>query len=147
MKANEMLRTHPNGATHLDWAVVASTIEDAMSCAQTCTSCADACLAEKMVADLRRCIRLNLDCADICQTTARVLSRRTEPVWDVLRAQVGSCFRVCGECADECAAHADMHEHCRVCAEECRRCEEACSRLLKALEEAAISARTAAPSA
>ncbi|NKX52271.1 four-helix bundle copper-binding protein, partial [Arthrobacter deserti] len=33
----------------------------------------------------------------------------------------------------ECGEHADMHEHCRVCAEACRRCEQACSDLLGAL--------------
>ena len=30
----------------------------------------DACLSEDMVDQLRKCIRTNLDCADICDTTA-----------------------------------------------------------------------------
>jgi hypothetical protein len=48
-----------------------------MECAQACTACADACLSEQNVADLAKCIRSNLDCADICDTTGRVLSRHT----------------------------------------------------------------------
>jgi len=36
-------------------------------------------------------------------------------------------------CGEECAGHADMHEHCRVCADVCRRCEQACRELLAAL--------------
>ena len=36
-------------------------------------------------------------------------------------------------CVDECAARADMHEHCKVCAEACRACERACTDLLDAL--------------
>jgi hypothetical protein len=34
---------------------------------------------------------------------------------------------------DECELHADMHEHCRICAEACRRCEQACQELLAAI--------------
>ena len=36
-------------------------------------------------------------------------------------------------CGDECEQHAQMHEHCRVCAEACRRCERACADLLATL--------------
>ena len=43
-------------------------------CAQTCTACADACLSEDSVADLRYCIRTDLDCADICAATGTVLT-------------------------------------------------------------------------
>ena len=34
--------------------------------AQVCTACADACLGEDDVGELTRCIRLDLDCADLC---------------------------------------------------------------------------------
>lgn len=40
---------------------------------------------------------------------------------------------VCSTCGDECDQHADMHEHCRVCAEACRRCEDACNQVLAAI--------------
>lgn len=147
MTVQKMVDAHPSGSTALDMGIVSRTIEAALDCVHTCTACADACLAEEMVGDLRRCIRIDLDCADVCATSARVLSRQTEPAWDLLRAQVGACYRACGECAEECERHAGMHEHCRICAEACRRCEDSCSRLLKALEEAAIQARASAPSA
>jgi hypothetical protein len=39
-----------------------------------CTSCADACSAEQM--DMRQCIRSCLDCADVCDATAKVAVRR-----------------------------------------------------------------------
>jgi hypothetical protein len=41
---------------------------------------------------------------------------------------------VCMSCGDECGRHAQMHEHCRVCAEACRRCEQACNDLLAAMK-------------
>ena len=131
MKANEMLRTHPqqNGLP-VSRQALQECIEACFSCAQTCTTCADACLGEAMVDELVACIRLNLDCADVCAATGRLLSRQTAANWDVLRAQLEACAVACQACGDECEKHAGMHEHCRICAEECRRCEDACRSLL-----------------
>lgn len=83
-----------------------------------------------MVADLRDCIRTNLDCADVCVATGKVLSRRTGSDLETVKAQLEACRVACAECASDCEQHASMHEHCRVCAEACRRCERACADLL-----------------
>ncbi|MDT0165436.1 four-helix bundle copper-binding protein [Actinotalea sp. AC32] len=129
MQTTAMLESHPDGAP-FDTDLLARAIDAAVECAQTCTACADSCLAEDMVADLRRCIRTDLDCADVCDATARVLSRATSPDLALVRAQLQACVTACKTCGDECEQHAGMHEHCRVCAEACRRCEEACRELL-----------------
>ena len=128
-----MLDTHPTDLEHIDKDMLAECIEACFECAQTCTACADACLSEDMVAELTSCIRTNLNCADICETTGRVLSRPGG--WDVtvIRSLVEACRTACAACAEECEAHAEMHEHCKVCAEACRRCEQACTELLAAL--------------
>ena len=131
--AAQMLETHP-WPGNVDRDVLAQCIDECFSCAQTCTSCADACLSEEMVGDLRKCIRLNLDCADICDTTGRVLTRQTGYDASTSKAQLEACREVCRTCADECERHAEMHEHCRICAEACRRCADACDRLLSAME-------------
>ncbi|MEP0547603.1 MAG: four-helix bundle copper-binding protein [Rhodothermales bacterium] len=132
MNAQRMLSTHPSAdGRNLD--TIAGLVEAAFDCAQTCTSCADACLAEDMVKDLRYCIRQDLDCADVCDATARILSRRTEPDWTLIHSQVEACRVACKTCGDECEKHAGMHEHCRICAESCRRCEEACRQVLSAI--------------
>ena len=128
-----MLDTHPAKAAGLDQDVLAACIEQCFACAQSCTACADACLSEQMVADLVTCVRLNLDCADICETTGRALSRQTGRDINLVRALVQACATACKACGDECERHAGMHEHCRVCAEACRRCEKACQDLLAAL--------------
>jgi hypothetical protein len=127
-----MFNAHPRQA-EVELNVLLECIELCRECAETCTSCADACLAEPSVADLVRCIRLNLDCADSCETTARMLTRQTDPDWAVLRAQVEACATVCRSCAQECERHAPHMEHCRICAEVCRRCADACDELLAAL--------------
>jgi hypothetical protein len=129
-----MLSKHPNPSDHLDALVKA--VNEAFACEGCCTSCADACLDETSDMDLRRCIRTNLDCADVCATTGRVLSRQTEPNASILRAQLQACIAACDVCADECSQHADMHEHCRVCMECCRECSKACQELLGAMPSA-----------
>ena len=139
MKTRSMIESHPNGLD-LDRDALVECIESALECAQACTACADACLSEDMVQDLVHCIRTDLDCADICGATASVLSRQNQPSWDILKAQIGSCYRACMDCGKECSRHANMHEHCRICADACRRCEEACAALLKAVEEMAVAA-------
>jgi hypothetical protein len=127
-----MLETYPQ-SINLDRQQLAFTIDSLINCSEACTACADACLSEDMVADLTKCIRTNLDCADICATTARVLSRHTGYDANISRTLLEACAMACRTCADECEAHADMHEHCRVCAQACRDCETACRDLLAAM--------------
>jgi hypothetical protein len=131
--ARSMLDTHPDPAGAVPVDVLADILHELADCAQTCLLCADACLAEDMVDQLRRCIRLNLDCAAICRTTAEVLGRQVEPDTAVVRAVLEACIAACAACGQECASHAEMHEHCRVCAETCQRCEQACRSALDAL--------------
>lgn len=133
MHVREMISTHPHvqGST-ADRLI--QFIEEAYGCAQTCTSCADACLAEDMVAELRQCIRLNLDCADICAAAGAMASRRTGSNVEVLRAVIQACGEACRRCGEECQGHAEKHEHCRICAETCKRCSEACKAALNEIQ-------------
>ena len=134
MRTHDILSTHPDPAPFLDQLVEA--VNSAFGCEQCCTACADACLAEDGDMDLRYCIRTNLDCADICATTGRALSRQTKPNDAILRAQLQACITACDACADECQKHASMHEHCKVCVECCRECSKACKALLDAMPSA-----------
>jgi hypothetical protein len=124
MHAREMISAHPDVKGNISDTLIAC-IEACYACAQTCTSCADACIAEQDVQPLRQCIRLDLDCADICNATGSLASRRTGSNQEVLRTMIEICALACGTCAEECEKHAH-HDHCRVCAEECRNCEAAC---------------------
>jgi hypothetical protein len=128
-----MLETYPKDLGGVDRQKLAECITACFECAQTCTACADACLSEDMVAELTTCIRTNLDCADLCATTGNVLSRHTGYDADLTRTVLQACQAACKACGDECARHADMHEHCRICAEACRRCEQACADLIGSL--------------
>lgn len=130
--AQQMIDTHPARAAASEG--LAACIEACFDCGQACTACADACLSEPSVADLVRCIRLNLDCADICEATGRMLSRLTALDGAGSRRLVEACADACRRCAEECERHAAMGmEHCGVCAEACRRCEETCNALARSL--------------
>lgn len=127
-----MLRTYPQ-AINLDRAILAGTIDALIACAEACTACADACLSEGMVAELAKCIRTNMDCADICATTARVLSRHTGYDANISRTLLDVCAMACRSCAQECGRHAEAFEHCRICAQACQDCEQACRDLRAAI--------------
>jgi hypothetical protein len=119
-------------ASPIERGALARCIDDSFACAQACVACADACLAEEGVAGLRRCIRLNLDCADVCTVTGRALSRQIETDVRAVRGLLEACAEACRACAEECEQHAETHEHCRVCAEACRACEKSCRDVLAA---------------
>jgi len=121
-----MLEAYPADLGGVDKNALAECIEACFACAQACTACADACLSEDMVAELTKCIRTDLDCADVCDATGRVLSRHTGYDANLTRAVLEACAAACKACGDGCAGHADMHEHCRICAEACRQCAEEC---------------------
>ncbi len=131
-QAKQMLDTHP-GDLNVDANLLARCLDACSECAQACTSCADSCLSESDVQAMTTCIGRDLICAEICETTARVVGRQTAYDADVTRRQLEACAAACKSCGDECAAHGEHMEHCRICAESCRRCEEACRELLAAL--------------
>ncbi len=84
--------------------------------------------------DMRQCIRVCLDCADVCETTGRLIARPSARDADTLRLQLEACAEACRVCGEECARHgAAGMEHCRVCAEACRACADACEAMAAAL--------------
>lgn len=131
MQSHRILAAHPAPVAHDE--PLAVCIDACFDCAQVCTGCADACLAEQEVESLRRCIHTDMNCADICNLTGWVLSRQTEADVPLLVSQVKTCREACEVCARECDQHRDHHVHCAICADTCRACAEACQELLKAM--------------
>jgi Domain of Unknown Function (DUF326) len=130
--ATPMLDAYP-GALKVDTAALAATIDALRDCIQACTADAHADLSEQHLADLVKCIRLCLDCADVCATTANVITRQTAFDPNAVRPLLEACATMCKISGDECERHAHLHEHCRLCAEASRRCEQACRNLLDSL--------------
>jgi hypothetical protein len=131
--ARQLLDTYP-GTLNADAGVLAAMLDALNDCAQACAADADADLAEQDLAEMVRCIRLCLDCTDVCTATLGVVSRQTYYDPTITRPLLEACVAICKSCGDECARHATHHEHCRVCEQACRRCEHACRELLGVLK-------------
>jgi hypothetical protein len=129
--AKQFLQTYP-GTLGVDAGVLAATIDALNDCAAACIADVDADLSEQNLTEMVKCIRLCLNCADVCAAAAAVTSRPAEYDADVTKPLLQSCVAICKSCGDECERHAGMHAHCRVCADACRRCEQACRELLAA---------------
>ena len=125
----KILNAHPR-KSHVDADSFAKCAEELANCSQACTACADACLAEDSVGPLVRCIRTNLDCADVCNAAGRLVARLTEYDWNLLESQLRACVAACRICSAECDKHASKHDHCKVCAAVCRDCAEVCDELV-----------------
>jgi hypothetical protein len=133
--AIQVLRTNP----HRPPQDLEECLKACFGCEAACTACADACLHEKpdMLGMLVKCIDLDLDCADVCGATGRLVARAGGADPSVTRAQLQACIAACRACEAECRKHAGMHEHCKHCAEACRACAQACEQAMQGMKQAA----------
>ena len=104
-------------------------------CVQNCTDCHRACLetvAHCLQLGGERAenshVRLLLDCADICRTSADFMIRGSV----MHRRTCGVCADICERCAADCERMAGDDARMRACAEVCRRCAESCRQMAKA---------------
>ena len=130
--ACQILDSYPR-TVNVDRGVLAAAIDAISDCAQACTADTDADLSEQNLAEMVKCIRLCLDCTDICTATGGIISRLAEDDPSATRPLLEACVAICKTCGDECARHVH-YEHCRVCEQACRRCEQACRELLGTLK-------------
>lgn len=101
-------------------------------CIENCTNCHAICL-ETVTHCLQMGgkhaeaghIRLLLDCAQICATSADFMLRSS----DLHQFTCGVCAEACERCAAACEEIGGDDELMRRCAEMCRRCAESCRRM------------------
>lgn len=115
-----------------------SCIEACNDCAISCDHCAAACLSEPNVQKMARCIKLDVDCAEICRLAVAYMSRGSELASTIC----GVCAEVCEACGEECAKHDAAH--CQECADACRRAAEECRRMAGSARRAGAQ-RAASP--
>lgn len=110
----------------------ASTNADMQRCIDECRVCHDVCLET-----IGHClemggehaepahIRVLMDCAEICQTSANFMVRGS----DAHGFTCSACAEVCERCARECERFDD--DFMKQCAEACRRCAESCREMAR----------------
>ena len=73
-------------------------------------------------------MQLMEDCADICQTTARIVTRRSPRHADIATA----CASVCDLCAASCEKFIG-DPHMKACANQCYLCASACRQVVSSM--------------
>ncbi|WP_082034303.1 four-helix bundle copper-binding protein [Cohnella kolymensis] len=101
-----------------------SCIDECIRSMKACNYCYDSCLSEEHSMNMKVCIRLTRECAQICAFTAEALSLNASYALDLCEI----CAEVCESCATECVRH--RNEHCQRCAEACFSCAQACKALI-----------------
>lgn len=99
-------------------------MEHIYDCQAMCKYCFNACLEEKDVHMMTRCIKLDVECAEICGMTASSVAYNG----DFTREMLEICINACEMCASECRGHDKMH--CIECAKACEECAKACRRYI-----------------
>jgi len=105
------------GMPAVDMAVMQACIDACAACEQACVVCST---------ELMSCATACMNCADMCGTMIRSMLRMQGMTPAVMMAMLDACIAMCQMCMDECAAHADMNEVCRMCAQACKACMDAC---------------------
>ena len=103
-------------------------IQECLNCHSVCLETVTYCLEQGgMQADARH-IRLLLDCAQICQTSADFMLRGS----DLHTQTCAACAEVCQRCAESCEQMGN-DARMQACAETCRRCAESCQQMAQAV--------------
>ena len=101
-------------------------IEAAVDCAKECEMCAVDCLQSPEVSQLRDCILLCLDSANLCHSAISLLSRDSR----FSREFLAFSWQVFDECGKVCKQHKDIPA-CSTCQQSCEHLSSLCSRLQK----------------
>jgi hypothetical protein len=99
-------------------------LDDCLDCHVLCLETVTYCLEEGGTHAETGHLRLLLDCAEICQTNANYILRRSNLHLRTCRVCTDVCDR-CGQACEEFDEDAQM----KACAESCRRCEQSCRQM------------------
>lgn len=107
----------------MDFDKLKACIEACNICAVYCERCAASCLKEDNASAMSECIRLDMQCAQLCRLAASLMAQNSEHARDVCKV----CVRLCRQCGEECGKHSA--DHCQQCAEACYRCADECDHM------------------
>lgn len=99
-------------------------IENCQGCHRICLETVTYCLQQGKKHAEAGHVRLLLDCAEICQTSANFMLRGS----DLHGRTCAVCAEVCERCAQDCEEFGN-DAPMRVCAETCRRCADSCHQM------------------
>jgi hypothetical protein len=121
----------PGSATQPGFVMAMQMSQEMQRCLQNCTNCHMTCLQTSAYCLSKggkhaepAHIRLLLDCADICRTSADFMLRGSQ----YHNRVCGTCAEVCSACAKDCEQMGD-DQTMQACADMCRRCADSCRQM------------------
>jgi hypothetical protein len=111
----------------LDSADRVAAVETLHDCTEAVTACAGAMVSEE---NLGAAVSRDMDCADVTNAAAQLLTRGDGPDTSLLSAQLEAALVACERSHELCSKHADHHTHCRICSEATRACADMCRQIL-----------------
>ena len=105
------------GMDTMDMSLMQACMDACAACEQACTVCAT---------QMMSCAPACMNCADMCNTMMRSMLRMQGMNRAAMMAMLDACIEMCRMCMDECMAHADASDVCRMCAQACQACMDAC---------------------
>ena len=99
-------------------------IQNCLDCHSICLNTVTYCLQQGGMHSELPHIRLMLDCAEICQTSANFMLRGSE----MHIRTCAICAEICAKCAEDCDRMGD-DEQMKACAQMCRTCAENCRQM------------------
>ncbi len=99
-------------------------IQNCLDCHSICLNTVTYCLQQGGMHSELPHIRLMLDCAEICQTSANFMLRGSE----MHIRTCAICAEICFKCAEDCDRMSD-DEQMKACAQMCLTCSETCRQM------------------
>jgi len=103
-------------------------IDECLACYQACHATARHCLDLGGAHAEANHMTLLLDCADVCETTAKLMLHGS----DAHRQACGLCAEICRSCEESCRQMSQDDEMMSHCADTCHSCAESCDRMVRA---------------
>jgi hypothetical protein len=119
-----MMSTESMGMA-MDMKLMQECIEACSAAEQAALMCADA----GSNGDMGRMLSMCANTADMTNTMMRMMMRPMGYDAASMMGMLEATMMMCRACADECMMHAEMSDHCRMCAEVCTNAVAACEAL------------------
>lgn len=129
----DMMKSMPmSGMTGMDMPMMQECIEACSAASMAATMCADACGSDGM----GRCASMCMSTADVATAMMRMMMRPAGYERELMTSMMTTCMAMGEACAAECQKHADVSEHCRICASACKAMVDACASAMSSMRTA-----------
>jgi hypothetical protein len=108
-------------------------------CIETCSAAAMAatmCADSDTGMDMAKCSSMCSNMADVATAMMRMMMRPAGYDMASMHSMMMACIEMGKACSAECMMHADMDEHCRMCAKACDAMVMACEKAMGSMSMA-----------